>query len=175
MCCRIIYCVIFCISKDVVKRHIYFGWQTYEDNAYVQYIYIYIWNIQIPCSSVLLIVFFTGGSSITMRIVKFLKIIFSKTMQERIVIIITTTIHTVRLLNLIILSIFSEISMILKKQACGFFCGESKKLATLPSYLFYLSRYPLIVNLLDLRFLKVISSTVESKSKSGDIFFILGI
>ena len=25
MCCRIIYCVIFCISKDVVKRHIYFG------------------------------------------------------------------------------------------------------------------------------------------------------
>ena len=65
--------------------------------------------------------------------------------------------------------------MILKKQTCGFFCGESKKLATLSSYLFYLSRYPLIVNLLDLRFLKVISSTVESKSKSGDIFFILGI
>ena len=112
MCFAELYIVLFSVMGTqwgcCFKRHIYFGWQSYEDNDHVQYTYIYICNIQIPCSSVLLIVFFTGGSSITMRIVKFLKIIFSKTMQERIVIIITTTIHIVRLLDFIILSIFSE-------------------------------------------------------------------
>ena len=72
MCFAELYIVLFSVkwgrSEDVVKRHIHFGCEG---------------NIQIPCSSVLLIVFFTGGSSITMRIVKFLKIRFSKTMQCR--------------------------------------------------------------------------------------------